>query len=298
MTAAALLGIGFALGVTLVLSGLRPMPVPLDEALAELRRTPGSLAMPRTGEPAGVLTRVLGPALSESAWGRRVTHSAAADLRITGLTAAEHLSTRVSFAAAAGLWAPLAFGMMAVGGVNVGFVLPLWLSIALVPVGFLYPTLQLRAKAADRRRSFRHALSAFLDVVSISLAGGRGVDSALHHAAESGHGWAFDELRGSLLEARLQGDTPWAGLARLGHDLDVPELGELAASASLAGAEGARVRSSLAAKAKALRLRGLTEIEAAAQSASERMSLPIVALMLGFIVFVAYPAIDKVLNGL
>src|SRR5205823_2699339 len=108
----------------------------------------------------------------------------------------------------------------------------------------------------------------------------------------------FDELRGSLLSARLLGETPWAALARLGHELDVPELGELAASASLAGAEGARVRSSLAAKAKAMRLRGLAEIEAAAQSASERMSLPIVALMLGFIVFVAYPAVDKVITGL
>jgi hypothetical protein len=57
------------------------------------------------------------------------------------------------------------------------------------------------------------------------------------------------------------------------------------------------VRSSLAAKAKALRLQGLTEVEAAAQSASERMSLPIVALMVGFIVFIAYPAVDKVLHG-
>jgi Flp pilus assembly protein TadB len=187
---------------------------------------------------------------------------------------------------------------MQVGGVDVGFVLPLWCSLALAPIGFLLPVLQLRSKAADRRRTFRHALSAFLDVVSISLAGGRGVDSALHDAAESGHGWAFDELRRSLLEARLQGETPWTGLARLGQDLAIPELGELAASASLAGTEGARVRTSLAAKARSLRLRGLTEIEAAAQSASERMSFPIVVLMVGFIVFIAYPAVDRVLTGL
>jgi Flp pilus assembly protein TadB len=187
---------------------------------------------------------------------------------------------------------------MALGGVTIGFTLPLWASLALAPVGFLYPSLALKSKAADRRRTFRHAFSSFLDIVSISLAGGRGVETALHAGAEAGRGWAFAELRSSLLEARLRGDTPWAGLARLGERLAIPELGELAASAALAGSEGARVRVSLAAKARALRLRGLTEIEASAQSASERMSLPIVALMLGFIVFLVYPAVAQVLNGL
>ena len=109
---------------------------------------------------------------------------------------------------------------------------------------------------------------------------------------------AFDELRRALLESRLQGETPWAGFARLGDELAFPELGELAASAALAGDEGAKVRASLAAKARALRLRGLTDIEAAAHAATERMTLPVVLLMLGFIVFLAYPAIDQVLNGI
>src|SRR5207302_3044763 len=126
----------------------------------------------------------------------------------------------------------------------------------------------------------------------------RGVDSALRDGANAGEGWPFDELRRALLESELHGESPWTGLNRLGEDIAVPELGELAASAALAGSEGARVRASLAARARSLRLRGLSEIEAAAQSASERMSLPIVALMVGFIVFLAYPAIDQVLNGL
>lgn len=297
MTIAALVGIGFGLGVALLASGLRPLPMPLEQALGELRRSDRRLPMPIT-QDVGFVSRVLGPALVHTTWGSRMVGSARADLRITGKSAADYLAARVAFAAIAALWAPLAFAVMRAGGVDLGFTLPLWLALALAPRGFVYPMLELKSNAAERRRSFRHAFSAFLDVVSISLAGGRGVDSALHDAAESGRGWAFDEIRQALLEARLLGETPWAALARLGHDLDVPDLGELAASASLAGAEGARVRSSLAAKAKSLRLRGLAEIEAAAQSASERMSLPVVALMLGFIVFVAYPAIDKVLTGL
>jgi len=298
VTLAVLLGLGFGAGAWLFVAGTQPVPVPLQRALADLhRRQPDPLGL-ATARPTTFLTRLLGETWIDSPLGRRLVDDVAADLRITETSAAEHLASRVGIALTGLLWAPLTAALMALGGIDIGFVLPLWVSIGLAPVGFLYPSLSLRTKAADRRRSFRHAFSSFLDIVSISLAGGKGVESALYAGAEAGQGWAFVELRRALLEARLLGETPWAGFARLGHDLAVPELGELAASASLAGGEGARVRVSLAAKARSLRLRGLTEIEAAAQSASERMSLPIVALMVGFIVFLVYPAIDQVLNGL
>lgn len=295
MTLAVLVAIGFAGGLALLVSGLRPAPVPLDRALASLR--PTLTAHRELGTPSGTLGRVLGGPLAGSPVGERLVARVRADLRITGTSGADHLAARVAFALTGIAWAPLVYAIALLGGVRLPVVMPLWVSVALGPVGFLLPTLTLRSAAADRRRDFRHALSAFLDIVSISLAGGRGVETALHDAASAGRGWAFDEIRRSLLEAQLLGETPWSGIARLGAELDLPELGELAASASLAGAEGARVRASLAAKAKALRLQGLTEVEAAAQAASERMSLPVVALMLGFIVFIAYPAVDKVLSG-
>lgn len=298
MTPALLAGLGIGTGLLLIASGLRPAPAPLDRALAHLHgRRPDPLGL-RTGSGGSLLTRSLGSALVPTAYGQRVAVSLAADLRITSVTPAEHLAQRAAFMALALLWAPLASAVMWAGGVPVGPALPMWGSLALAPVGFLYPAVLLRSRAADRRRSFRHAFSSFLDVVSISLAGGRGVDSALHDGAGAGQGWAFDELRRALLEARLLGETPWAGLARLGGELAVPELRELAASAALAGNEGARVRASLAAKARALRLRSLTDIEAAAQSATERMTLPVVLLLLGFIVFLIYPAVTEVLRGI
>ena len=94
------------------------------------------------------------------------------------------------------------------------------------------------------------------------------------------------------------GEPPWTGLDRLGTDLGISELNELAASVTLAGDEGARVRASIAAKARSIRVRGLADAESAAQAASERMSLPIVLLMLGFVVFLGYPAVMQVLTGL
>ena len=76
------------------------------------------------------------------------------------------------------------------------------------------------------------------------------------------------------------------------------ELCELAASVGLAGTEGARVRESLVAKASSLRAHELSEAESAAQSASERMSLPVVLLFVGFLVFLGYPAVDRILTGI
>ena len=134
--------------------------------------------------------------------------------------------------------------------------------------------------------------------MSVRLAGGAGVDGALNHSADTGQGWAFAEIRQALDEARLLGEPPWSALARLGDALGINELGELAASTALAGGEGARVRSSLGAKARSIRTRGLADAEADVQSASERMSLPIVLLMLGFVAFLGYPAVMQVFTNL
>jgi hypothetical protein len=66
----------------------------------------------------------------------------------------------------------------------------------------------------------------------------------------------------------------------------------------LAGTEGAKVRTSLAAKASALRTHQITDAESDAQAANERMSLPVMLLFLGFLAFIGFPALTQVLNGL
>jgi len=164
--------------------------------------------------------------------------------------------------------------------------------------GFVVPDLRVRAEATRRRAGFRHALSAYLDLVWVTLAGGAGIDSALTNSVGIGRGWAFDRIGKALTAARLTRTTPWAGLCRLGEELDVAELAEFAASISLAGTEGAKVRATLGAKAAALRTRQLTDAEGEAQAATERMTLPVMVLLLGFLVFIAYPALILVLNGL
>jgi Flp pilus assembly protein TadB len=296
MIAALAVGLLAGSGVVLIATGLTPVPAPLASQLAALHRRP-QLTGPDTARLPR-RTRLLGEPIAGTAAGKRATARLASDLRVTDTTAVEHFAERAWLGLCGLLWAPVTATMLRLAGVDTGLVLPLWVSLVLGPVGFVYPTVSVRARAADRRRTFRHALSSFLDVVSISLAGGRGVDTALRDGATAGDGWPFEAIRGALFETQLLGETPWSGLARLGSDLAIPELGELAASAALAGAEGARVRASLASKARSLRQRGLTDVESAAQSASELMSVPVVLLMLGFVVFLGYPSIVRVLQGI
>ena len=131
------------------------------------------------------------------------------------------------------------------------------ISLGLASIGSFVPSLGVHSDAVARRRTFRHALGCYLDLVAIRLAGGAGVETALVESAEAGRGPAFDAIRHALDEARLLGEPPWPRLAQLGTDLGVRELEELAASAELAGDEGARVRASISAKARTIRLRGL-----------------------------------------
>lgn len=295
MTVAILCGLGIAGGMLTVLAGLTPKQVPLATALARLDAPRASTTSIGT---TSMLVRLVGRPLARTEIGASLTNRLAQDLRVLGRTAEDHLAKCVLAATVGLLWAPATAAMMSAGGVHVSLVFPLWLSVVLGFAGLATPGLGVRSEAATKRQSFRHALGCYLDLVAVRLAGGAGIESALTSAADAGDGWAFSELRSALTDSRLLGEPLWAGLARLGTDIGVPELSELAASTGLAGDEGARVRASIVAKARALRFRGLTDAEATAQSASERMSLPVVGLMLGFIVFLSWPAVLEVTHGL
>lgn len=295
MNFALVLGAGIGAGVLMLVSGLVPPRPALSDALARLHRP---RAKRTENADTSLLVQLIGRPVARSQPGQRLACRIEPDLRATAQSVDEVIA-RMSLCALAGLlWAPATAALMTAGGVAVSFVLPVWISLVFAVAGAAIPLVALKVAATERRRAFRHALGCFLDLVAVRLAGGAGIESALGLSAASGEGWAFAELRQALAEARLMGEPPWAGLERLGTQLGISDLNELAASVALAGDEGARVRRSIAAKARTIRIRGLADAESAAQAASERMSLPIVLLMVGFVIFLGYPAVNQVLTGL
>jgi len=165
-------------------------------------------------------------------------------------------------------------------------------------IGFATPTLKVRAAAARRRGDAQHAVSSFLNLVVVSLAGGAGVEQALSDSAHCGTGPTYRDIGYALEHARLARIPAWDTLTALGDRLGVPPLNQLAATVGLAGTEGAKVRDSLRSRAHSLTTSRLTETEAHASAATERMSLPVVALFAGFLLFLGYPAVAAVTSGL
>ena len=297
MTIVVLLAAGLGLGLSLLAVWVAPPRPALGAQLARLTAPPTAAREPLDGDRSGV-HRLLHPVTALLQSVGVPTRTVTRDLAVLDRTIQDHLIEKTVLALA-GLLIPLLGGLaLVLLGVDTGVRVPAVAAIGCAIVGFLLPDHRIRRQAARRRTDFRHALSAFLDLVVISLAGGAGVDSALTDAVQVGHGWAFTQLRRALTAARLTRTTPWHTFRQLGRDLDIPELVELAASVSLAGTEGAKVRRSLHAKATALRARHLTDAEGAASADTERMSLPVMALFLGFLCFITYPALNQVLTGL
>ena len=110
-------------------------------------------------------------------------------------------------------------------------------------------------------------VSSFLDLVAMNLAGGRGVPEALMTASTISDDWAMVRIRDALETARLLGITPWTRSARLGEELGVDELRDLAAALALVADDGAKVRDSLVARAGSMRRKELADAEGKAAGA-------------------------------
>lgn len=213
----------------------------------------------------------------------------ATDLRVTRRNVEQHVLAKVTMALIFGVFTGIVCLLLRVSpGLLV--VLPLLFAT----IGFLVPELTLTGEARDARRAFRHAYGAYLDLVNVMLAAGAGPESALHIAADSGAGWAFAEIRNALAAARSTRRSIAEAMNQLGNELEVSELNELAASVALVGSQGARIRASLTAKADSLRSQQVSETEAQAEAATERMTIPVVVLLFGFLLFLAYPAVVKI----
>ena len=217
------------------------------------------------------------------------------DLAVLGRSLEGFLAGTVLFGVAGLLFGPVLAGLAAAAGIELGLTVSIGMAVVCALVGALLPLAAVRRDAADRRQDFRHAVGAFLDLVSMNLAGGRGVPEALTAAASIGGGWPFARLRDTLAFARLQGLTPWAALGRLGDEVGLNELRDLASALALVADDGAKIRDSLAARAATLRRRELAAMEGRAGERSQSMLVAQMLIVLGYLIFLAYPAVSRIM---
>jgi tight adherence protein C len=271
------------LGVLLIVSGLVPARPSLTAALDALRRGPE----PANEDP-GLRTRVLSAPLRALGLPRERMR---ADLAVLERPVAGHLADQ-SIAVLAGLLLPpLVLTVVDSSGQAFGATAPLWTSLLGAAGGWWLAEQTVHAEAQRRRDELRHALSAVLDLVVVALAGGAGLEQAIDDACTDTHGWAASRLNQAVVTARVLRIPPWQALGQLGEQTGVVELQELAATMSLAGTEGARIRTSLTVRTATLRAHQAAALEAKANSATERMSMPVMLLAAGYMIFLLYPAV-------
>lgn len=184
----------------------------------------------------------------------------------------------------------IATGISAPGGSAV-------LIALLVGAGFFFlPDLEARREAAARRRDFRRALGAYLDLVALEMAGSAAPTEALPSAARVGSGWPMALLRDTLWRSTRSGQDPWDALTELGQRIGVGELRDLGNLVRLTGRDGARVRQTLTSRAATMRAAALAEAEGAAGQRDQSMRLAQLVIGFGFVAFLTYPAVINVLG--
>lgn len=217
-------------------------------------------------------------------------------LAICEIPLERHLATRLTYGFVGALSTMVAAVVLAVAGVNLSGLNSL-AGVLVVGIGASFlPELDIRNEAAKRQREMRRALSTYLDLITMSLAGGRGIQEALPLSASVGSGWAFEQLSSTIERAQLSGQTPWIALTHLGERLQISELIELGAATELVAEDGAKVRESLKARASSSRRRQLADNE---KMIGDRNMLIMVALLwlaAGFGIFLLYPALTRVMS--
>ncbi len=292
---AAVLGAGLGFGCLLVTRALRPRPVPLSVAIRSINQPGRSLSAPHTSDGVDLRDR-LGRAATRlmASFGLANSGKLAEQLRVLDKSSERHAYEKL-LAAIAGFALPLMLYAVVLGaGLSASPVVALAAAALFAVGGFVYPDLALADQVEGRRQTFRHALSSWLDLVAVILAGGGGIETALVGAAEASDGWAYAELRQALRRAELTGQAPWDALDDLGRTLGVVELQELAASVRLTGGYGAKIRQSLAAKADALRDQQAAEIETNAERRTEKMIVPVAVMVLGLTLFIGIGAVAAI----
>lgn len=289
------LGAGFGLGLVLVFLALRPRATPIQQVF-ETSTGPGMSFhhenLDAGFSPTDMLMRfglAMTLATNDEAQLRK-------DLAVTGSTIEQHALVKAAAPAGVILVLYMAWGIVTALGGGLNLVIITMAALALAGVAFIVPDIRLRTAAKERRSGFRHALSAYLDLVAIIMSGGGGLLTALQTAAELGDGWAFAEMRAALDRARLSNRTPWSQLGVLADRFDISELRDLVASAELSGSEGSRIVDSISTKADVLRARLQAEVEKTAESLTEQMLLPVGLLLVALFLFLGF-AVFQQLGG-
>ncbi|SEG26243.1 tight adherence protein C [Thermomonospora echinospora] len=295
MTALAVVaGLLTACGILIVVRELWPGPPRLEAALARIQATPLPSAPSRPAGGWEDLGRWLADHLARPAGMLAVPRG---DLALLDRAVERFMLDKLALFLTGLVMPSVFFGLVALVGGAVSWTLPVLASLALgVGLSFV-PDWNVRSEARRRRRDFRYAFTSYLQLVVLERESGAALNSALEDPAKVADGWPFQRVHQALTRARHAQQQPWRALARLGEDIDVRDLIDLAHTAEIAGGEGAKMHDVLVAKIASMRHEASAAARSEANSRTTAMWVPTSLLMLGFVILVGFPFFSRLLGS-
>ncbi|GAA1390730.1 hypothetical protein [Luteococcus peritonei] len=287
-------GLLLSLGLVLVVAGLRDHPVSLTDALDSLdgaQRAGGPTGREMVDEEdlagrigALAFTRLRLPLADEH---RRL-------LALQGRSIGDFFAEKLLLATL-GLVAPLLLTAVLQGLGALVAPLPVGLGIALALLGWFWPGLTLHRGRERGRSDAGEALFTFFDLVVLERLANASAAQAMMSAASLSDSPLYVRLRTCLERARLEQRPPWQELNRLSHELDLPQIADMADVMRL-DEQGAALAEALRARVRELRDAHLLAEKLEAQKVSERMTVWMVVPSMVFGLVFLTPPVLKLLG--
>ncbi|WP_395111520.1 hypothetical protein [Actinomadura sp. SCN-SB] len=292
---AAIAGMLGALGLLIVFRELRPAPPRLDAALARIQSTPLGAPTSSSSSPTG--ERVGKWLVEHLARPAGMLAIPRADLALLNRPVERFMLDKLALFITGLITPQVFFALVALTGGSPPLAVPVILGVGLALVLAFVPDWNVRSQAREHRKDFRYAFTAYLQLVILEREAGSALNAALEEPAKLTDGWAFERIHQALTRARHAQQQPWAALARLGEDIGVRDLIDLAHTAEIAGSEGAKMHDVLVAKISSMRREASAAARAEANTRTTTMWVPTSLLMLGFVILVGFPFFSKLMGS-
>lgn len=277
-------------GVALIVLSLIPRQPQLSAALDRI----GETARPENVEPDTSLQHRVGSWMERHVPDRSWLKVPTTDLRLIGMSKEKYFYDK-ALLALTGLLAPMVLGLFCQALGFLPFYIPALLGLPIAAWLWVSVDQDVRQKANDARSEFTRAVAVYLEMVAAERKRGATAARALETSAEVGRSWVFIRIRQELVRARYAGVAPWDALRSLSAEIDVPDLADVAKIARLSGEEGASIYETLRSKGKTLRHKLLAEEHEKANSASERMQMPLATTLFVYVGIIITPLILNLL---
>lgn len=234
-------------------------------------------------------------------WLRQRWHLAASarvsrQLQLRGISL-NRFFTYKALGALVGLALPSLLGLILLLTAGVSPLIPGAVGLVAGLIGFLLPDVVVGRSSTETSADATESLLTFMDLVTLERLANRSASQALQSAAGISDSTVFRAIREALERARLEQRPPFEELKKLGLELELPALCDIADVMKL-DESGASLSDALRARVKELRDAHLTASKIAASAISERMTLFMVIPSLVFgLIFLAPPLLRLLSNG-